>query len=199
MGGAGIARGAGMHSVFFGVKRAYWRGISLQTRLLVEVDTWITPARFDLLRVLFVNRAGVSRYRLKLMLGVSGPVLSRMVRVLEEEGLLVRRRSDRDRRYVSVHPTPEGLLLVEDALRELRDDGLLETWVRRCFASSDERWQGEVELLERFLERARVALEDPTPRRHPWEGISISRDGWILELEMPPPTAASIAELRLAA
>lgn len=189
-----------MHSVFFGVKRTYWLGIALQQGLLQQADFWITPARFDLLYVLKMNPEGISRYRLTLLLGVSGPVLSRMMGALEREGLLERRRSYRDKRCVSVHATENGNFLVEGALRGLAEPESVEAWLRRCFGSSDERWRGEVELLERFCERARFVLYDKTPARHPWEGVPIvSADGTQQCLRMPPSTAASIAELGIAA
>ena len=100
-----------MHPVFFGVKRVYYGSLRIGRRLLAR--TGLTPARFDLIAAMAMEAAawGAVRRRQKDLwktLGVSRTTVSRMVKALEEGGLVRRWRCTRDRRQLWVELTRAG-------------------------------------------------------------------------------------------
>jgi DNA-binding MarR family transcriptional regulator len=185
-----------MHPLFFGVKRLHWLLVRAAAGLLVEKDFWITPARFDLLRVLHKHPHGLTRFKLVRLLGVSGPVVSRMLKALEAEGLLTRERYARDRRIVIVRATEAAVHCVDEVLKV--DDGIdvAKEAVKLFVSSKRARVRTrELQIFERFLVRARERLNDKAPFTYPWFGGQImAPDGW-LRLIPPPPTFAPAAPL----
>ena len=100
-----------MNAIMFGTKRAFHGFLRVSRRPLVWLG--LTAARFDLLSVMAVRgRAHMMwpmwQSELRKILGVTAPVVSRMVKSLEALGLVRRERVDRDRRQVSVSLTEEG-------------------------------------------------------------------------------------------
>jgi DNA-binding MarR family transcriptional regulator len=97
-----------MHAAFFGLKRAYWGSLGATRKRLTEMG--LTAARFDLLYLLAEVPSQVPRRQRTLVkaLGVSPPVVSRMLKSLRELNLVVRRRDSADRRSWLVHLTSEG-------------------------------------------------------------------------------------------
>ena len=76
-----------MHVLYFGLKRAFHATLKINRPLLDRHA--ITPARFDLLYVIHLERWGSLRQsKLRRVLGVARPTISRMVRSLETLGLL---------------------------------------------------------------------------------------------------------------
>lgn len=74
------------------------------------------------------DRNPPSQRDLARMMDVEGPTLTRHLDRLEEEGLIVRTRSTRDRRVVHVEPTAKGHALVEQmqSVAVAADERLLE-------------------------------------------------------------------------
>jgi DNA-binding MarR family transcriptional regulator len=185
-----------MHPLFFGVKRLYWLLVRCAGGLLMAKDLWVTPARFDLLRALHKYPKGIARFKLVRLLGVSGPVVSRMLKALEAEGWLTRTRAEHDRRVVMVLATPAARSAVEDFLNE-KDGIVVAKEAASLFVSSKRARvrRRELQIFERFLVRARARLNDKAPFTHPWFGGEIvAPDGW-LQLIAPPPTFAPAAPL----
>lgn len=81
---------------------------------VVDRETGLTPERLSLLSVVaFAGPKTVSE--LAEAEQVSSPAISRILNGLEEEGLVTRRRSERDRRYVHVRVTARGKRVIEAA------------------------------------------------------------------------------------
>jgi DNA-binding MarR family transcriptional regulator len=96
-----------MHFVFFGLKRAHHSVLRVGRDALASFG--LTAARFDLLFALSTEARGRMRQRaLQQTLGVCRATVSRMLRSLEELGLVTRTVSDRDRRRKIVELTREG-------------------------------------------------------------------------------------------
>jgi DNA-binding MarR family transcriptional regulator len=183
-----------MHRVFFGVKRLHWLLVKLSQTVIDLRGLLLTPARMDLLRVLHKYRGGIARFKLVRLLGVSGPVVSRMLKALESRRWLTRERAEKNRRVVIVKATEDTL----EVLDELEGHGkAAEKLVHRVFSSSKRASvrRRELQILERFIVRARARMNDKAPFTHPWFGGEImAHDGW-LRLIVPPPTFAKAAPI----
>ena len=104
---------AGVNAITFGTKRAFHGFLRVTRKQLVEMG--LTAARFDLLSALVKCRPGalcapgVRQSAIRRMLGVTAPVVTRMVRALERLGLVRRwREQNWDRRQVLVALTEAG-------------------------------------------------------------------------------------------
>jgi DNA-binding MarR family transcriptional regulator len=105
-----------MHAAFFGLKRAYWGSLRATRKALQERG--LTAARFDLLYLLWESPRFPRRQRtLTRSLGVTAPVVSRMLKALRELGLVVRVRDWIDRRGWLVSLTAEGRERMGKAVR----------------------------------------------------------------------------------
>jgi DNA-binding MarR family transcriptional regulator len=95
-----------MHLVHRQLKRALQRHLAVARPIAKRFD--LTPSRFELLCAIRERRrarqADISR-----ALGVTPVTVSRMVRRLEELGLVTRAMAPNDRRAKLVELTPEGL------------------------------------------------------------------------------------------
>ena len=141
------------------------------------VDLGLTAARFDLLSVLVRRRRGdlctpgVRQSQIRRMLGVTAPVVTRMVRALVGLGLVKRwREQDGDRRQVRVWFTEAGERCI------LRAHELMLPAVSRivyraiCFGehrSADARFV-HMDTLESYLRRLRRRFGDTAGLYYPW-------------------------------
>ena len=97
-----------MHFMSFALKRAHLRALAL-------VRPWlggspITPARYDLLHVVYENPVrAVTQRALTRFVGLSSATVSRTLKRLEQLGVVRRVRSSVDRRAKVVRFTQEGL------------------------------------------------------------------------------------------
>ena len=107
-----------MTPILFAFKRNFHKSVALGLRLLKDHD--LTPARFDMLHVVFINRGSMYQSVLRRILGVRTPTVSRMLVSLEKLGL-VRRHipTEGDRRQRSVTLTPEGRERIRNAMRAM--------------------------------------------------------------------------------
>ena len=107
-----------MDDILFGAKRAYWGSFRFAARKLREFG--ITSARINLLRVIHATpMQKVSQRYVCHRLGVARSVVSRMLRALEELGLVERAERPFDRRTRMCRLTPEGRKLVAHVWTEL--------------------------------------------------------------------------------
>jgi DNA-binding MarR family transcriptional regulator len=177
-----------MHPVFFGVKMLHLR-IERAAHALIRGgfvrEVGVTPARLTILKTLGVYRLGLPRWKLVRMVGVSGPVVSRMLRALEELGYVRRSRDGRDKRKVFVQITALGAeilgglddteALAEDELRHAvvtrrsaSYDLCEEELTRKALKKAERDATYELQIFERFLLRGRKRLGCHTPFSHPW-------------------------------
>jgi DNA-binding MarR family transcriptional regulator len=183
-----------MNAVFFGLKRAHQSTLRITRPMLHAMG--LTAARFDMLFVLLESpegrgwtlgrrpgpNSGLLQSRLRKILGVSRPTVSRMLASLEELGILVRRRCELDRRQLRVTLTAFGRSIIRKADRVLRRSG----WAQLALDSAlgadhdpnsgwrDSRWCDEMHcleemsLLEATLSKVRRAFRDFASLDYRW-------------------------------
>ncbi len=147
----GGALGGGMDPVFFTIKRAYYATLRLTRRALRAIG--LTPARYDLLDALYRLGTGCVHLQshLRRGLGVARSTISRMMRSLEQLGLVTRRRDGRD---CVVALTPEGRRRVRRAFFGLVLVGHVGLALDGALAPGERRWPAA-----RACARARRHLE----------------------------------------
>jgi len=118
-----------MHAAFFGLKRAYWGTLRVTRRRLTAMG--LTAARFDMLYALMENRAPLGQRILHRKLGVTPPVVSRMLKSLRELGLVTRQRRPMDRREWLIALTSRGRFLIRDAIDHFITGGRVERILER--------------------------------------------------------------------
>ena len=108
-----------MNAIFFSCKRAFHRILAVTRRPLACIG--LTAARFDMLYQVHQCRSmgGVRQSDLRRALGVSAPTVSRMLRSLEDLGLVTRECDFVDTRQRWVRLTALGLRRIKRACRRL--------------------------------------------------------------------------------
>ena len=180
-----------MHAAFFGVKKVHLRTLAVSRRLVDRFG--LTPARFDLMRIVELHTEGVLQRNIQYLLGVSAPTVSRMVKSLEALGFVKRNRLATDRRCVEVHLTEVGLYVVRDARERLVDSGLAERFALRGLGFDFDAARPDLTTLQSYLSRMRKAYGDWPLLAHPWRVGCIEEpfayhdiiDGRLTLVEMP--------------
>jgi DNA-binding MarR family transcriptional regulator len=162
-----------MNAIFFGCKRAFHGCLRIARQALKGLD--LTPARFDMLTAIGLGRSYSSSQReLRAKLGVSAPTISRMLRSLEDLGLVARRKQDfGDRRQVHVWLTELGLECMRRAERILFGTGAIQLAVDSA-VTEDRAYDESACLVERdrtetVLFRIRGAFGDVATLQFPWD------------------------------
>jgi len=121
-----------MHVLHFGIKRAFHAILKVNRPLLAR--SGVTPARFDLLFAIHSGdaRTEMEQSSIRRTLGVTRPTVSRMVRSLEELGLVTRSVSYSDLRTRLVRLTKAGKKVLARVLRKLIRAGVVDRGVRRA-------------------------------------------------------------------
>jgi DNA-binding MarR family transcriptional regulator len=131
----------------------------------------LTAARFDMLRAVKSARYGSDQTQLCRSLGVTGATVSRMLKSLEELGLVSRERSTVDRRRQRVQITELGRRLMRRAEYGLVSSGNI-SFAIEC--ALGEPWCDEtavflaVDALDTALHRVRDAFFDDADLFYPW-------------------------------
>ncbi len=128
-----------MHSILFGMKRAFQSSLGLSRRLMRPFG--LTPARFDLLFALHPG-SYMKQSELRKILGVSRATTSRMLRSLELLDLVTREVAYRNKRERIVSLTKKGLTIIQRAVRELMDRGPADLIAEGCSS-----WSREPDLI----------------------------------------------------
>ena len=182
-----------MQRVFFGVKRVMYQLRQRFWKKLRRYDIPTTPAQYEVLRILDDYPLGIARFALVRLLGVSGPVVSRMLKALEAVGLLERTRNERDGRVVIVKLTDFG---AEASLGWNAKGPDFHQWmerrIRKSFTSSKARAGIELDLLEKYLWRARYNNKETSPRLDPFVRGEVL-DSWGRWISLPPPPPLDFA------
>ncbi|MDB4934333.1 MAG: MarR family [Labilithrix sp.] len=169
-----------MHPVFFGVKRVHIEVVRFTDRLLR--CSGLTPARFDMLRIVKLHPDGIPQATLRWLLGVTAPVVSRMLKALQEKGLVARERDTEDGRCrivrltergkVAVHMGLELTIISDEADRTAARAATGDTRVARISHddthSTIRNAREKVAQADGFLRNMRKALFDRAPFHHPW-------------------------------
>lgn len=156
-----------MHAIFFGLKRAFHASLRIPQRITRRHR--LTPARFDMLYLVDRSELHAPQAGLRAALGVSRATVSRMLRSLEELGMIRRRRSI-DHRTRDVYLTDYGRTMFRRAARELWGTGLVDLLVER-FASlhlTPDPIFRDICTLDSHLSWLRRQARDSATLYYPW-------------------------------
>ena len=166
---------AAVNAITFGTKRAFHGFLRVTRKPLLEMG--LTAARFDLLSVLVKCRPGelcadgVRQSEIRRMLGVTAPVVTRMVRALEGLGLVKRwRELDGDRRQVRVWLTEAGERCILKAHEVMLPVVSRMVYRAICFGkhrNGDARFR-HMDTLESYLGSLRRRFRDTAGLYYPW-------------------------------
>jgi DNA-binding MarR family transcriptional regulator len=165
------ALAAGMNAVTFATKRAFQGFVRVTRKQMVELG--LTAARFDLLSTLVeAGRANgaVRQSEIRRMLGVTAPVVTRMLRALQALGLVRRWRDYLDRRQVRVALTEEGEQCILRARKVMLPAVKKMVYRAICFGrhrSADARLI-HMDTLEGYLRGLREMFGDRARLYYPW-------------------------------
>lgn len=159
-----------MHAIFFSLKRAFHG--SLRTMRDCHAALGLTAARFDMLAAIEQQQARrILQSELRLKLGVSRATASRMLRSIEERGLITRRKSPHDGRQRQISLTRRGLITIKRAITWLIRTGtarfVLESSLVPSWYSENACFQ-EVSALDDALSRLRDSFRDAASLSYPW-------------------------------
>lgn len=166
-----------METTFFAIKRLHLRTLAIGRRLLVP--SLLTPARFDLARLVALRAEGIIQRSIVTILGVSGATVSRMLKALERMGVVVRSPWELDRRCLLVQITPIGIDLLGRAYAETVMPRISEHMAAAMITDQqhpdidDPEVVRAVGAFEDRLVHARLRLRDPSPVRHPWLAVDV--------------------------
>jgi len=155
-----------MHVQFFSAKRVHLRTLHVSRALLK--GSRLTPARFDMMRIVELHEHGVAQTKIVTLLGVTGATVSVMLKALEALGFVTRARCDDDRRYLYVHITPEGLAEVRASRVALVESGVAERTALESLDASRSVAARMADDHRRLLRIIRQRFQDPAPFEHPW-------------------------------
>ena len=160
-----------MNAIFFGAKRAFQASLRIMRPWFRRLG--LTAARFDMLTAIWRHPCGVFQRKLRGMLGVTAPTISRMLRSLEELGLIARQRGlGGDRRQLHVRLTDAGLALIRRATYVFIDSGAAQLAVD-CALTNDRAHDAsrcfvEMERAESMLTLLRDGFRDIARLHYPW-------------------------------
>jgi DNA-binding MarR family transcriptional regulator len=167
---------ADMNAIAFGTKRAFHGFLRVTRRALGSIG--LTAARFDMMCAL-LRVDGYERHRhhevrqsdLRRKLGVTAPVVSRMLRALEGLGLVTRSRiAHLDRRQRWVMLTTRGEALIHKARRWLLRGVQRFVCEAICFGKHRDPIQRLIHMdqLEGYLRALRSDCGDTATLYYPW-------------------------------
>jgi DNA-binding MarR family transcriptional regulator len=157
-----------MHYLPFAFKRAHYAALAVSRPFATKFG--LTPARFDLICAALKLRASAFQANIARSLGVSEVTVSRMVRRMEECGLIRRERIDHDSKKWRIRLAKEGRRRFYLVLRRLQRRHLHRVFlhVARSFFSGDEM-QVSIQLSDEALAWRSFArrLGDVSTFHHP--------------------------------
>ena len=158
-----------MNVIFFGCKRAFHGCLRITRPWLTSLG--LTAARFDMLTAVAQEPFGLWQRELVDLLGVTAATVSRMLRSLEQLGLVTRRRAH-DRRQRVVKLTAKGVRYLRRATRAFIGSGAAQLAVD-CALSENrvEDWTlcfEQMDLADTILGRLRYAFGDIAQLYYRW-------------------------------
>ena len=145
-----------MEKRMFALKRA-WQSTVRFCRFVLK-GMGLTVARYDMLFAVKCAKGVISQKRLRLILGVTRPTVSKMLRSLEKLGFVRREVNPMDRRCKDVWLTEEGAAELEAVYKKIVRPG----WVHFALAWTMGPWTGKL-LPPRFCDEEMLELD-----RHLW-------------------------------
>ena len=163
-----------MHAIFFGLKRAHHGTLRITRDVIAGMG--LTAARFDMLWAIKQRKHGMIQSSLQRALGVCRATISRMLRSLEELGLVTRTAYPHDRRTRLVHLTTLGRWRIGFAYRHITASGWAQLAVDSALGAegSAHRWCDQTACivattrLEEMLDKLRRGFFDRARLSYPW-------------------------------
>jgi DNA-binding MarR family transcriptional regulator len=164
-----------MNAITFGTKRAFHGFLRVTRKPLASIG--LTAARFDLLWALLTARRaewqsdGVWQSKLRKRLGVTAPVVTRMLQALEAIGLVGRAREEcEDRRQVRVWLTDAGRRCILEAQSVMLRAMRRLVYLAICFGQHREASKRLVHMdtLEGYLRALRSTFGDTATLYYAW-------------------------------
>ncbi len=162
-----------MHPLQFQLKRAHHRLIAFGKRVLRKFA--LTPARFDLLYIVYKRWTFQKRLYdapaqtdLCRVLGVTAATVSRMVRSLEDLGIVRRFRNPVDRRTKQVTLTEEGLQLFREASDHVFETPIVDVAHQRAFGPPSEPTVLAVIRAKKDVQTIARAFGDTSTLSYDW-------------------------------
>ena len=163
-----------MHAIFFGLKRAHHGTLRITRDVIARMG--LTAARFDMLWAIKQRKHGMIQSSLQRALGVCRATISRMLRSLEELGLVTRTAYPHDRRTRLVHLTTLGRWRIGFAYRHITASGWAQLAVDSALGAEESahRWCDQTACivattrLEEMLDKLRRAFFDRARLSYPW-------------------------------
>ena len=160
-----------MHSVFFGLKRAFHSTLRLTREPLAKMG--LSAARFDLLFALHATgKYGALQSQLRRTLGVCASVVSRMLKALELLGYVKRVRVRGDTRQRLVTLTNKGRGRVQRGIRQFISWGYVQLALESVLAvgapSDGSRAFVAVQNAESVLNLLRRGFRDSADLHYRW-------------------------------
>lgn len=163
-----------MHAIFFGLKRAHHGTLRISRDVLARMG--LTAARFDMLYAIKQRERSMLQSVLGRMLGVCRATVSRMLKSLEELGLVTRSEYPHDRRERAVALTKLGRWRIAYAHRHITRSGWAQLAVDSALGADGSKyhWYDRKEciavtsLLEGLLDQLRRAFFDRARLQYPW-------------------------------
>jgi len=159
-----------MHSILFSVKRTFHKSVWFGRFLLK--DYLLTPSRFDILYIVKKHSVrSMWQSRIREILGIAGPTLSRMIKALLQLGFIRRERSTFDRRQYDISLTERGRETITHAMRTIIASGIITNCVVHFVCS---KWDcpattlREVDDVDTKLAFMRERLLDSATLYYPW-------------------------------
>jgi DNA-binding MarR family transcriptional regulator len=163
-----------MNAIAFATKRAFHGFLRVTRKPLASMG--LTAARFDLLAVLYKHRDfegtsyGMFQSEIHRELGVTAPVVTRMLQALEAAGWVIRRRVESDRRQLWVKLTGDGMARIGAVYRVMTRAVLRWVYAAICAARGRRRdeWFLDMDCLEGYLRALRREFGDGATLTYPW-------------------------------
>jgi len=144
-----------MDDVFFGVKRAHL-AVNAWALARLKKQFGVTPARFDLMRLIYERNFQWIQSELRMRLGVARATISRMLRSLEKLGWIERKPNPWDRRTRDCLLTYEGRRVVASVMSALIWPKVIAKIVDASFRTTDV--DGERKAAEWLARRLVIAF-----------------------------------------